>query len=62
MKNQHEYAKSEAVLGAIERAEKRPDIKCANNSVDGSWDHGDTWLGDWGKHGDYDDASEEIYD
>jgi len=49
----------ESVLGAIERANRQPPLPCdAPGGCDDRWDagapwedwnHGDVWLGDWGK-------------
>lgn len=50
----------ESVLGAVERAKRQPPLSCGAPGAAEyrweagapweDWNHGDVWLGDWGKH------------
>jgi len=43
---------TESLVGAMERAEKMPDCM-SDCGVNGLWDEGNVWFGDWGKWEDY---------
>lgn len=46
--------RSDALRGAVERAERRPDVRVNEQRLDSSWEDKGVWLGDWGKFQEYD--------
>lgn len=50
---------SEALRGAVERAEKRPDARLIEQRLDSSWEDKGVWLGDWGKFQEYECPPED---